>query len=93
MFTPLLVADFHFCPIFMFASMSPSLARNSSLNTCPVRPNSESSAFASRKMSTYFTGSLVPMSGKAWHMGRGKTASSLPISTGVVNPTSSGFQR
>ena len=66
-------------------------ARNSSLNTCPVQHNSESSSFASRKMSTYFTGLLVPMSGKAWHMGRGK--SSLSISTGVVYPTSYGFKR
>ena len=33
------------------------------------------------------------MSGKAWHMGTGKTESSLSMSTGVVNPTSSGFQR
>ena len=77
----------------MFASMSPSLTRNSSWNTCPVRPNSESSSSASRKMSTCFTGPLVPMCGRAWHMGRGKTASWLSIGTGVVNPTSSGFQR
>ena len=33
------------------------------------------------------------MSGKAWHMGRGKAASSLSISTGVVNPTGCGFQQ